>query len=260
MPAEVVTKLVADLAHVDRLWARLDTLMFAIDPPASEAARDKTEKHRALAYDLAATFLRAALDHVRAWRTLVHAGEVPIFAQFSLLRTAHESALTAYWLCEPGITPDERRARGIAAQLADYDERRKFEIDAGMPAPQPPARTAKERYDELFAAAREYGLTRTNAKDKEVLATPMPSAVDLFRRYEHAGPGVEASFMYRWYSGYAHGKQWALTQGGERVTPFDDTGRSLARIVANDDMLLVVTRWTLLAVDRAFAAFTALHT
>src|SRR5262245_56280211 len=33
----------------------------------------------------------------------------------SLLRTAHESALVGLWLVEPGVSADERRARGVAA-------------------------------------------------------------------------------------------------------------------------------------------------
>jgi hypothetical protein len=98
-----------------------------------------------MAYDSAATYLSAALDHMRAWRTLLHAGEVPTYAHFSLLRTAHESALIALWLLEPGLLADERRARGLAAQMADYEEKRKFQEDMAVMAVPPPAQTAAQR-------------------------------------------------------------------------------------------------------------------
>jgi hypothetical protein len=106
MPAEIVARLVVDLARADSMWARLDDLVISPEPPSSQAARDKAEKHRALAYDHAATYVHAAIDHVTAWRALLHSGHVPTYAPFSVLRTAHESALIAYWLADPGITSD----------------------------------------------------------------------------------------------------------------------------------------------------------
>jgi hypothetical protein len=50
-----------------------------------------------------------------------------MYAHMSLLRTAFESALLAYWLFEPGIDAVARHARAIAALAEEYDERPKFE-------------------------------------------------------------------------------------------------------------------------------------
>src|SRR5690606_27940852 len=108
------------LATIDLLWRRLDVATLTPPSAGSEAASDLGDKLRAYAHDQAATAIRAALDHLRAWRNLVHAGEVPTYAHLSLIRTAHEAAFVALWLTDPSIDSDTRRARGIAAQAADY--------------------------------------------------------------------------------------------------------------------------------------------
>jgi hypothetical protein len=117
MPPAIVDALFQDLHRVDDLSARLDTIVLQPAPPQSPAGIGRTDKLQAMGYDLAATYLRAAIDHVHTWLTLLRAGEVPSYAHFSLLRTAHESALIALWLLEPGLSSDDRCARGVAAQL-----------------------------------------------------------------------------------------------------------------------------------------------
>jgi hypothetical protein len=196
----VAEALAREVRRVDALWARLDAFLLRPDPPGSPAASEKRDRLGAFAYDLAATYLRAALDHLRAWQALLlRAGEVPSFAHLSLLRTAHESAFVALWLMEPGVPAEERRARGVAAQLADYEERHKLEADMGVTAVQPPARTAVQRRTELLASAERHGLTRVDSKGKTVLATPLPSTVELFTRFEPAPPGTKGSFLHRLY-------------------------------------------------------------
>jgi hypothetical protein len=179
MPQAAANALVRDLRRVDDLWTRLDILVLQPAPMRSPARTERGDKLGAMAYDLAATYLRAALDHMRAWRAMVHAGEVPIYAHFSLLRTAHESALIALWLLEPNLSAHERRARGVAAQLADYEERRKLEEDLAVTAVPPPAQTAAQRKTHFMKLAKEQGLTQPNRKGEDVLTTPMPSAVEL---------------------------------------------------------------------------------
>jgi hypothetical protein len=169
MPQAVANALVQDLHRLDDLWKRLDVLVLQPAHRGSVADQEKRDKLGAMAYDLAATYLRAALDHMRAWRTLLHAGEVPTYAHFSLLRTAHESALIALWLLEPGLLADERRARGIAAQFADYEEKRKLQEDMAVTAVPPPAQTAAQRQAHLLTLAKQQGLTRPNRKGKDVL-------------------------------------------------------------------------------------------
>lgn len=261
MPQAAANALVHDLHRVDDLWTRLDVLVVQPAPPRSPAGREKSDKLRAMAYDLAATYLRAALDHMRAWRTMVHAGEVPTYAHFSLLRTAHESALIALWLLEPGLSADERRTRGVAAQLADYEEKRKLQEDMAVTAVPPPAQTAAQRQAHLLTLARQQGLTQPNRQGKDVLLTPMPSAVELFTHFEPVREGSKAkgSFLYRFYSGYAHAKQWALTLGAQRMAPFDATGRALALVSSNDEATVAATHRTMSAIERAVVAYEELH-
>ncbi len=50
--------------------------------------------------------------------------------------------------------------------------------------------------------------------------------------YEPARNG-RGSYIYRLYSGYAHGKQWALAQGAQAAGPADASGTTLASIRAD---------------------------
>lgn len=87
----------------------------------------------------------------------------------------------------------------------------------------------------------------------------MPSVIELFDRYEPAAPGSKGSFMYRIYSGYAHGKQWATVQGARQVTPLDANDRALAVVRSNPTALIASTQRAVNALDRAITAYTTLH-
>ena len=100
--------LLHDLSAIDDLWRRFDVAILTPPDAGSSAAVDLTDKLRAYAHDQAATGIRAALDHLRAWRNLLHAGEMPTYAHLSIMRTAHEEAFVALWLADPTI--DSTRA------------------------------------------------------------------------------------------------------------------------------------------------------
>lgn len=248
-----------DLARVDELWRRLDVVVLTPPAEGSAAQQELGQPLRAYAHDHASTALRAALDHLRAWRNLFTAGEVPMYAHLSLLRTAHESALFAYWLAEPGIDADTRRARGVAAHADDQDERRKCEKAMELAKPALPAKLAVDRLAELMAAAAQCGLVGPNKKGDPVLTTTAPAAVELFDMYETVRPPAKPQSIYRWYSGYAHAKQWALMMGAEPQAPFDSSGRTIALSQASDMAALASTRRTVDAVDRALSAFERLR-
>ncbi|MCW6004616.1 hypothetical protein K1W54_08470 [Micromonospora sp. CPCC 205371] len=197
--------------------------------------------------------MRAALDHIRAWRALLRAGEVPTYAHISLLRTAHEAALLAYWLSEPSIDADTRLARGVAAQAADYDERRKFEQASNMPAP-PTGKLAAERLADLMDAAQDAGLVRLDRTGKRILSINIPATVELFDLYERAQPGTKAQYLYRLYSGYAHAKQWAVMLWAQQQAPFDDRGRTIAKTEASDLLAVLATQRAITAAGRALTA------
>lgn len=251
--------LTQDLASVDSIWSRLDIAVLTPPAPGSAASVELADKVRAYAHDNAAMSLRASVDHLRAWQRLLAAGEMPIYAHLSLIRTAHEAALIAYWLTEPGLDADIRRVRGVAAQAADYDERRKCEESVGLTAVAPPAKLATDRLRDLMAAADRLGLVSLNKKGLPILAVTLPAVVQLFDLYELVGPKAKGQFLYRLYSGYAHAKPWALSQGAAQQTPFDSSGRTIARVEGSDNVAVGATRHAVRALDRAISAFEALR-
>jgi len=161
--------LTRDLGRLDALQDREGVLTFSEPAVGSTAASDLVEPERFYAHHLAQTCIRAALDHLVAWRHLqFKAGIMPMYAHMSLLRTAHEAALLAEWLMDPVIDDDTRRARGIAVQLEDYDERRKFEDSTGGPRMPLQGKNAAGRIADLKAVAGRLGLTKTNRKGEVV--------------------------------------------------------------------------------------------
>jgi hypothetical protein len=221
-------------------------------PPHSSAGKAMFDPMATFAFHLAATSITTSLDHLRTVAQVVQTALIPAFALMSLLRTGHECALVAQWLLEPSITDDQRTARGVGAQISDYDERRKFEEAIRRP---PPARgqLAVERLGALLRDASARGYAKPNAKGLSVAISPLPSTVDLFDRFETTTtrPG---SWLYRYYSGFAHGKQWAVTLGGQRQGPSDQHGHTAARVDANDD---AVIRMMTLATDAALRAVSS---
>ncbi|MBM0256483.1 hypothetical protein [Micromonospora sp. 4G55] len=249
----------ADVAKVDDFARRLDIIVMTPPAPNSPADRARASRLDGYAFDQAATALRAAIDHLQAWRALLAAGYMPAYAHFSLLRTVHESALFAYWLTEPSCSAEDRRARGVAAQAADFEERRKLEESIGRTEVTPPAKLAIDRLKDLMLEATNAGLTTANRKGQEVLSVPVPATVELFDRYEQVGEGVRAQFIYRLYSGYAHAKQWALTLGAKQQAPFDESGRSLALVDGSEATALAATRRAIGIIGCALLAFEDLR-
>ena len=222
-------------------------------PPNSRTSSAPTDEPQA------ATALRAALDHLRAWRTLVNAGEVPTYAHLSLIRTAHEAAFVALWLADPAINSDTRRTRGIAAQADDYDERRKAEEAIGLTVARPPSRLAADRLADLMSAADSLGLVRKNRRGQPILTVTLPPAVELFDLYESVSAPARGQVFYRVYSAYAHAKQWALSMGARPQALYDASGRTIALTEGNDVLMVAATQRAVRAVDRALSAYETLR-
>lgn len=251
----------SEVGRLDDLVKRLDVALTTPAAEGSAAAKETLVEAQAYAHDLAAVSLRSAIDHLLAWRLLLQAGVVPAFAHMSLLRTANESALLARWLTDPGIDPFERHARGVAAQVEDYDERRKFEEAVGATAPPPPSRAklAKERLTALMAEASQLGMTKTNKRGDPVLKTTVPGIVELFDLYVPTGTAAKGQAFYRLYSGYAHGKQWATALGIEQVSAIDASGRSIAVAKGQDRMAVIATQMALDGLTAGVDAFEQLR-
>jgi len=148
--------------------------------------------------------IAVAVDHLQAWRQVMRAGVIPTYSGPTLLRGVLESAVMTRWLLEPGADSATRVARGVSAQLADYDERRKFEDAArrntpGLPDPTPPGKSARARHAELVAARDASGIAKV----------VVPPWVELCATYGPKGH-ENLEWLYRLLSAFAHGKPWAL--------------------------------------------------
>jgi hypothetical protein len=253
---DVAQALAWDFERLVELQGREAALTFVEPAEGSVAARDLADVERAYAHDHAHGCIGAALDHIGTWRfVFVEAKTMPLYGHMSLLRTAHEAALLAEWLMDPAIDDDTRRARGVAVQLADFEERRRFEECTGGPRMPLKGKNAAGRIADLMAQAARLGLTKANKKGQTVLAIAVPATVELFDLYEEVSiPGWKGQAIYRLESGYAHAKQWALKQGVQQVAPLDATNRSLARVEPSGGLAAAFTRRCVNAVERALAA------
>ncbi len=244
----------ADFARFQASWRRLDVALTTGPAPASAAATEVTDQLGAFAHDQAASFLRVAVDHLETWRRVYDGNFRPTYAHFSLIRTAHESSWSAYWLMEPGAAAATRLERGVAAACDDFDERRKVEDGMGLTSATPPAKLAADRLADVMASAAARGLTKLNRGQKAILITPMPSIVNLFDLFE-PHPSGRGSNLYRLLSGFAHGKQYAATQGVKRAGPIAGSGHVLGVVTADPLRAVACTQKAVDAFEKAIDAF-----
>ena len=136
--------------------------------PGSLAELDGEHRLGRYVWELAPASLGVAGDHLETWRRLVEdAHTQPGWAHVTLLRGAIENAAFCRWLVEAAATSAERVARSVAAQLKDWDERRKFEEASGanrLPRTGE-ARTGRERVDELRRLRLAHGVTELQVPD-----------------------------------------------------------------------------------------------
>jgi hypothetical protein len=194
--------LVAALLAIEPLLPRLQVAsVIRIGSQARSDARARVGRN---ALELAVAALAGGVEHLEVWRVLaLRAGHLPPFSYMTLLRASMEGVVLARWLLEPRISPDERRARGLGAQWADYAERRKFERQRGMGKPRRGKRAA-ERMQDIENQAKRLGLTIRRPPDRTRLFElyALPSAE---RREDSFG-----AELYRVWSGAPHGRQWTM--------------------------------------------------
>lgn len=198
--------------------------------PGSRAARDGRNRIGRHALELACTGISVGLEHLDTVRVVIEDARILTpFAPITLIRTAIEGCVKARWLLEQGITADARLERGVAAQRADYDERRKFEDAAGTPEQTGPQfKTARERIAELEKTAKSLGITIRKPPDR----------VRLFDLYLF--PGMESrvegsklgGVLYRLVSGPAHAMQWSLITGDLDLQPLEELGQYVTRLAS----------------------------
>jgi hypothetical protein len=212
-----IPKTADTLARVPALIERFEALIRADRAAESPASDDATYPAGRSAWDLATSAWASGGDNLLAWHHLrLGASIQPFAAHYTLIRGALEGAVACRYLLDPYISAGTRRRRAAAAQMEDFDERRKFEDAIQAPAFVPPAMSGADRLAEFKQLLVDNGI----ASDDEVGGLRTMGVTD---RCGHYGllSGRDGSWLYRLLSAYAHGMQWQNYGNGQIVEQFD---------------------------------------
>jgi hypothetical protein len=231
MESKAVGELKRAVERADAIRERLGRMTH--DPrPGSQAAIDAAIPHARWIQMSASVALAVASDHLTSWKLIVDGRVIPIYSPMTLLRAALEGAVMCRWLVDRRPGSRDRVARGLAAQLADYDERRKWEVAIGAPERPPSAgKSGADRRADLVTARDSDGIPIVR----------LPGATDLARGF--GAPGYrDISGFYRLMSAFAHAKPWALhaTELGPAV-PTAVPGVHGGRVTSSDAILVRAT-------------------
>ena len=224
--------LVAALGRVPRIREREQALLH--DGPLPDSVADRTRQLQSGRYPeiFASQFLVVAGDNLLTWHAVLHAEVQPAYGHLSLVRTAIECAVNARWLLDPALSAAARIARGLAAQRADYEERRRFEATVpNRPTVERPAKSAARRMEDLERERVANGI-----------ANESMNATAASRSYLVGSPNGEGA--YRLLSAFAHGKQWSLFASEKAVLlGLNPPPRSqVGQVAARDDVSVGMTQ------------------
>lgn len=244
-----IPKTADTLARVPALIERYEGLIRADRATPSPATDDAGYPAGRSAWDLATSAWGSGGDNLLAWHHLRLGATVqPHAAHYTLLRGALEGAVTSRYLTDPYITPARRRRRAAAAQLEDYDERRKFEDAIQAPAFVAPAKSGADRLADFKQLLVDSNIVR--AEEVDSLGT-----MGVTDRCQHYGllSGHDGSWLYRLLSAYAHGMQWQNIGNGQIVEQFDAPSGDgvIVKISARDEPVDGATIVAFHALDRA---------
>jgi hypothetical protein len=238
------------LGVVTVLRERQETVVRA-NSKARGSPADLDGQHRLgrFVWEIASQSLGVAGDHLEAWRRLIEEAHTqPGWAHMTLLRGATESASLCRWLIDPTATSAQRIQHGVAAQLRDWGERRRFEEASG--ADKLPrtgeARTGRQRVHELVEARRVNGVPEMS----------VPTFVKLCDDYAIAGD-LGGNALYRLASAFAHGMQWTLLVSKSEPPPdaTSATEPGPRRVSASDTLSAGVTNCAVRTFEAAVVDF-----
>jgi len=150
--------LASALGPVDALAARLGSVV-GNPPPGSLHDLDCRRPLGRFVHELAHAALSVSVDHLLGLQAMLRSAH-PVYSHMTLLRGALETACLGRWLLDPSASSAERVTRGVAAQVEDFDQRRKFEAAASidrLPRPSP-GRSGAQRRDEVEAQRDANGI------------------------------------------------------------------------------------------------------
>ncbi len=144
-----------------------------------------------------------SVDHLHALRALMLDAQIlNIYAPFTLVRSAMENAATAVWLLEPPQRPERLRR---CLKLARYEAWEFGQVHKLLPVVALKGiRTAQQRLDEIRALAIQLQL------DPDDIAGQFSYEKVVRTVGEATGIGGDLSaLIWRFGSGFAHGRYWA---------------------------------------------------
>lgn len=231
---EFLARLLTTIVVVDDLANARSIALHRKPARGSPARADNTLASGELVFVFATQALGFAIDHLKAWESLILGGLHPAFAQMTLLRAALEGAATARWLLDLEVTPTERVGRGIASAVDDLIQVRRFEFSVGStPSQVKPGEAADARIAELKRISLAAGIPDVR----------YPAATTLFEVY--GGDQGDAVWLFRLVSAFAHAKQWAIagTDRDERPATHPP-GVEGGYVTSSDQVVLFATTRT----------------
>jgi hypothetical protein len=241
------------LGAVDDLWRRQAAAGRASPAPGSLAALDNAFPDARWVGIFANQALGTSIDHLNAWRLLVHGPMIPILAHLTPLRGSLEASVRCRWFVDASINSRTRVARGWAARRDDQVERGRFEASREGAGEARPATRGMSAADRIAALDSVREATLNSADDTAgVPSVGFTDTTALAITY-----GLERWF--RLSSAGAHGKEWALAAAA--LTPTADTtpppGVSHGIVSASEPVAHALTIEAVLAAQAALADLEA---
>ncbi len=231
---EFLGRLLATISVVDDLANARRAALHRKPARGSAAKADTALASGELVFVFATQALGFAIDHLKAWESLILGGLHPTFAQMTLLRAALEGAATARWLLDLEVTPTERVGRGIASAVDDLIQVRRFELSVGRTSSQPkPGEAVDARIADLKRVSLAAGIPEVR----------YPAATTLFETY--GGDHGDGVWLFRLVSAFAHAKQWAIagTDRDQRSASYPP-GVEGGHVTSSDQVVLFATTRT----------------
>jgi hypothetical protein len=186
--------------------------------------------------------LQTAVDHLLSWHLLFEAHAHPSFAHMTLLRSAFEGAIRCQWLVDGRVAPEERGRRGAMAHLEDLTEKRKFA--ESMTGPEAAEFAVPARRREIACARAMKSLGWTSGIN----------VVDLFDQY------VGEGWIWRVTSGFAHGREWALSSSTFEETVRSSDGRPpMVKVASSAEISINMTAVAIATLVTALGEYSKYH-
>lgn len=237
----ITEQLVQALSRVEPLRARYHVIATHGAAPGSAMAVDLAHPLGDHVWTQATQGWAVGSDHALAWAELLTKAHAhPMHAHASLLRGGLEGAVTCRYLVDPSLDHAMRLRRAANLQLADLQERAKWERSTRIDKRTftPPAKRASARVTDLAAEMKQAGVVR---EDPWGMTT----------RFRHYSKG---EWLFQMLSALAHGRSWSLlaSELSKASVPLPP-GPPGGLVRARDDLSVLGTVAMVNALHRALA-------